>query len=133
MPRYALVFMVFLLASVGLPGTSGFVGEFLSMQGTFMVNSWVASLAAVGMVLGAAYMLRLYRRLFYGPLDKPDVAALTDLTPREYAMFVPLLVIVVWMGVHPADFKNWFAPKITQMVQHYEAAKTAQISHGVQQ
>ncbi len=128
MPRYALVFMLFMLASVGLPGTSGFVGEFLSMQGAFIVNSWVATLAALGMVLGAAYMLRLYRRLFYGPLDKPDVAAMTDLTCREWAMFLPLLALVIWMGVHPADFRDWFAPKVTQMIQHFEAANAAEIA-----
>lgn len=127
MPRYALVFMLFMLASVGLPGTSGFVGEFLSMQGAFLVNTWVATAAALGLVLGAAYMLLLYRRLFYGPLDKPDVAAMTDLTGREYAMFIPLLTLVFWLGIHPADFKWAFAPKVTQMIETYKAANSAEV------
>ena len=122
MPRYALVFMIFMLASVGLPGTSGFVGEFLSMQGAFMVNTWVALLSALGMVLGAAYMLLLYRKLFYGPLDKPDVAAMQDLNAREYAMFLPLIALVLWIGIHPADFKWAFAPKVSQMIETFKAA-----------
>lgn len=122
MPRYALVFMIFMLASVGLPGTSGFVGEFLSMQGAFRVNTWVASLAALGMVLGAAYMLLLYRKLFYGPLDKPDVAAMQDLTRREYAMFLPLIALVLWIGIHPADFTWVFKSKVEQMIYSYDMA-----------
>ena len=110
MPRYALFFMIFMLASIGLPGTSGFVGEFLSMQGTFMVNTWAASLAAIGMVLGAAYMLRLYRGVFYGPLDKPDLLTLPDLTRWEKAMFAPLLLIVIWMGGAAERFPQLYRP-----------------------
>ena len=119
MPRYAFVFMLFMLASVGLPGTSNFVGEFLTMQGAYLANSWWAFIAATGIILGAAYMLWLYRRLFYGSLDKDDVRAMTDLNLREYAMFVPLLVLMLWMGVYPNSFRNMFAPTIEKIVADY--------------
>lgn len=124
MPKFALVFMIFMLASVGLPGTSGFVGEFLSMQGAFQVNTWVATGAALGMVLGAAYMLRLYRAMFYGPLEKPDVAALPDLNAREWAMFLPLIALVIWMGIAPSTFSHFFAPKVAAMITHFKAANS---------
>ena len=119
MPHYALIFMLFMLASVGLPGTSNFVGEFLTMQGAYLANSWWAFIAATGIILGAAYMLWLYRRLFYGPLDKDDVRAMTDLTAREYAMFVPLLILMLWMGVYPNSFRNVFAPTVEKIVADY--------------
>ena len=122
MPRYALLFMAFMLASVALPGTSGFVGEFLTMQGTYLVSTWSAALAAVGMVLGAAYMLRLYRGVFYGPLDKPDLLKLPDLNRWEWAMFVPLLVVVLWIGIQPNAFRRYITPTMTQIVENYHAA-----------
>jgi NADH-quinone oxidoreductase subunit M len=112
--------MLFMLASIGLPGTSGFVGEFLSMQGAFLANSWYGLFAALGTILGAAYMLWLYRRLFYGKLTKPDVAAMKDLTPREYLMFAPLLVLVLWIGIHPATFRNVYAPSLEKVLADYE-------------
>ncbi|MDE2029266.1 MAG: NADH-quinone oxidoreductase subunit M [Alphaproteobacteria bacterium] len=121
MPRYALVFMIFMLASVGLPGTSGFVGEFLSMQGAFLANSWYALVAATGMVLGAAYMLWLYRRLFYGPLVKDDVRAMPDLNAREIAMFAPLLIIVLWMGIHPDTFRHVYAPTLEKALSAFQS------------
>jgi NADH-quinone oxidoreductase subunit M len=122
MPCYAFVFMVFMLASVGLPGTSGFVGEFLSLQGAYLANSWYAFIAATGVILGAAYMLWLYRRLFYGPLEKNDVKAMPDLNFREYAMFVPLLVLVMWIGIYPATFRNVFAPTAEKVLADYHTA-----------
>jgi NADH-quinone oxidoreductase subunit M len=122
MPNYALFFVVFTLASVGLPGTSGFVGEFLSMQGAYISSPWLAAGAAVGVVLGAAYMLRLVQAMFYGALDKADVRAMPDLYVREWLMFVPLALLVLWMGIMPNQFKDVFAPKITQMVKTFEAA-----------
>jgi len=106
MPRYALLFMLFTMASVGLPGTSGFVGEFLSMMGIYGASSWAGAVATTGIVLGAAYMLFLYRRVAQGPLDKPDVAAMTDLTPRELALLVPIALVVLWMGVYPQSFSE---------------------------
>ncbi len=119
MPRYAFVFMFFTLASIGLPGLSGFVGEFLSMQGAYLVNSWLAFVAGIGVILGAAYMLWLYRRLFYGPLEKADVKAMPDLNIREYAMFVPLIFFTVWLGVHPASFRDIFAPTVEKILTDY--------------
>ena len=121
MPKYAAVFMVFMLASVGLPGTSGFVGEFLSMQGAFLANSWYAFIAATGVVLGAAYMLWLYRRLFYGPLVKDDVRTMPDLNAREIAMFAPLLVLVLWIGIHPATFRNVYSPTLTKTLEDFQS------------
>lgn len=121
MPKYASFFMVFMLASIGLPGTSGFVGEFLSVQGAFLANSWFGFLASFGMVLGAAYMLWLYRRLFFGPLEKPEVKAMLDLNKREIAMFAPLLVLVLWMGVYPNAFRNVYAPSLEKALAQMQS------------
>jgi NADH-quinone oxidoreductase subunit M len=104
MPHYALLFMVFTMASVGLPGTSGFVGEFLSMMGIYGASTWAAFVATTGIILGAAYMLYLYRRVVQGPLTKADVAAMTDLSARELLILVPLALAVLWMGVYPESF-----------------------------
>jgi len=119
MPRYARVFMIFMLASIGLPGTSGFVGEFLSMQGAFLANSWYGLLATTGIILGAAYMLWLYRRLFYGPLVKDDVRAMGDLNMREAAMFAPLLFLVLWIGIMPSNFRNVYAPTLNKALADF--------------
>jgi NADH-quinone oxidoreductase subunit M len=94
--------MLFMLASVGLPGTSGFVGEFLILAGAFRVHSWVAAFAALGIILGAAYMLYLYRRVVLGALTKESLMRIKDLTPREIAVFAPLVVLVLWMGIYPS-------------------------------
>ncbi|MBC2669624.1 NADH-quinone oxidoreductase subunit M [Novosphingobium piscinae] len=104
MPRYALFFLLFTMASIGLPGTSGFVGEFLSLGGIYQVSSWVALVCTTGIILGAAYMLYLYRRVAFGEQQHADAAAMTDLTPRELAMVVPLALAVLWMGVYPESF-----------------------------
>ncbi|UAK26122.1 NADH-quinone oxidoreductase subunit M [Sphingomonas nostoxanthinifaciens] len=104
MPRYALFFMLFTMASVGLPGTSNFVGEFLSMMGIYGASTWAAFVATTGIILGAAYMLYLYRRVVQGPLDKPDVAAMTDLSARELVILIPVALAVLWMGVYPESF-----------------------------
>ncbi|KZD09856.1 NADH-quinone oxidoreductase subunit M [Oceanibaculum pacificum] len=125
MPRYALVFMVFMLASVGLPGTSGFVGEFLSLMGAFQANTWVAFLASTGVVLGAAYMLYLYRRMIFGTLDKDDVKAMLDLNWREKAIFAPLIVLVLWMGIYPATFLDVMAVSVENLLDNYQTAIAA--------
>jgi NADH-quinone oxidoreductase subunit M len=104
MPAYAVLFLLFTMASVGLPGTSGFVGEFLSMLGLYRLNSWAALVATTGIILGAAYMLYLYWRVAYGTLDKPDVAAMPDLSKRELALLAPIALVVLWMGVYPESF-----------------------------
>jgi NADH-quinone oxidoreductase subunit M len=122
MPKYALVFMIFTLASVGLPGTSGFIGEFLAMVGAFQVNRWVAFFATTGIILGAAYMLVLYRALFYGEVTKDDVRAMPDLNAREVAFFAPLIVLTLWMGIYPSSFKDLIDPSVAQIVQHQQQA-----------
>jgi NADH-quinone oxidoreductase subunit M len=124
MPRYALVFMVFMLASVGLPGTGGFIGELLIMVGAFQVSTWLAALIATGMILGAAYMLWLYRRVIFGKLTKSDLMGILDLNPRETAIFAPLVVLVLWMGVYPASFIDVMAPSVSNMIENYDLART---------
>ncbi|MSP81563.1 MAG: NADH-quinone oxidoreductase subunit M [Alphaproteobacteria bacterium] len=104
MPIYAGVFMVFMLASVGLPGTSGFVGEFLVLTGAFQVSTWVTFLATTGIVLGAAYMLWLYRRVIFGELVREDLKSIVDLGRREILIFAPLVLVVLWIGIYPDPF-----------------------------
>ncbi|HUZ64248.1 MAG TPA: NADH-quinone oxidoreductase subunit M, partial [Acetobacteraceae bacterium] len=103
MPNYAMVFMLFTMASIGLPGTAGFVGEILVMFGALQVNFWVAMLSGTGMILGAAYMLYLYRRVIFGALTRMDLKSILDLSPREVAIFAPLVVLTLWMGVYPSS------------------------------
>ncbi|MBF0371977.1 MAG: NADH-quinone oxidoreductase subunit M [Alphaproteobacteria bacterium] len=122
MPVYALVFMLFTLASVGLPGTSGFVGEFLVLLGVFQVNTWVAFFAASGLVLGAAYMLYLYRRVIFGKLTREDLKTILDLDRREVAVFAPLILVVLWMGIYPSSFLNPMHASIENLIQKYELA-----------
>ncbi|MDB5724690.1 MAG: dehydrogenase subunit [Novosphingobium sp.] len=104
MPYYALFFMLFTMASVGLPGTSGFIGEFLSLVGIYQVSSWVTLVCTTGIILGAAYMLYLYRRVIFGEQKNADAAAMSDLSLREWAMMVPLAAAVLWMGIYPESF-----------------------------
>ncbi|MSO73028.1 MAG: NADH-quinone oxidoreductase subunit M [Rhodospirillaceae bacterium] len=122
MPRYAFAFMVFMLASVGLPGTAGFVGEFLVLTGTFQINSSVALLAASGVVLGATYMLYLYRRVVYGELTKDDVRAMVDLEPREIAVLAPIIVVVMWMGIYPMSFLDVMDASVAHLLRNYHDA-----------
>jgi len=122
MPAYAFVFMVFMLASVGLPGTSGFVGEFLVIVAAFQVSTWAALLAASGIILGAAYMLYLYRRVIFGMLTKPDLRAIMDLNPREILVFAPLVVLVFWMGLYPASFLDIMSVSIENLIADYQVA-----------
>ncbi|WP_085904725.1 NADH-quinone oxidoreductase subunit M [Kiloniella majae] len=125
MPVYALMFMVFMLASVGLPGTGGFVGEFLVLVGAFKANTWVAALAATGMVLGAAYMLYLYRKVIFGKLEKDDVKALLDLNWREKAVFAPLIILTLWMGIYPPSFLDIMSASVSNLITNYETAIAA--------
>ena len=104
MPKFALMFMLFTMASVGLPGTSGFVGEFLVLIGAYKASSWMTLVILTGIILGAAYALFLYRRVIFGDLTKDDLKQLADLSPREIAIFVPLAAVVLWMGVYPKPF-----------------------------
>jgi len=122
MPKYAAVFMVFMLASVGLPGTSGFVGEFLALIGTFQVNTAVTFLATSGMILGAAYMLFLYRRVVFGTITREDVRAMLDLNWREVAIFAPMIAIVLWMGVYPSSFLGPMQPSVANLIERVQVA-----------
>jgi NADH-quinone oxidoreductase subunit M len=121
MPRYATVFMLFTMASVGLPGTSGFVGEFLVLAGIYQVNATAAFLAATGVILGAAYMLYLYRRVAFGPLEKGDVMEMPDVNARETFIFVPLVILVLWMGIYPSSFTAPMTPSLTKVYNDYHA------------
>ncbi len=125
MPAYALVFMLFTMGSVALPGTAGFPGEFLVILGAWAVNPWVALGAATGMVLGAAYMLFLYRRVVFGKITRDDLRALLDLSPREYATFAPLILLTLWMGIYPQSFLSFFSVTVSQMVNSHQAAMQA--------
>ena len=125
MPFYALIFMVFMLASVGLPGTSGFVGEFLILIGTFQVNTWVALLGATGVIIGAAYMLYLYRRVIFGELTKEDLKKILDVSPREIAVFAPLILIVFFMGIYPIPFLDVMHSSVENLIERYHSALAA--------
>jgi len=122
MPRYALFFMLFTMASVGLPGTSNFVGELLSLMGVYQASSWVALICTTGIILGAAYMLYLYRRVVFGDLTKDDVRAMTDLSPRELALVIPLALAVLWMGVYPESFLAPMRANVASLVARTERA-----------
>ncbi len=125
MPKYALVFMVFMMASIGLPGTSGFVGEFLVIVGSLQVNFWLSLLGGMGMILGAAYMLYLYRRVIFGRLTRADLRGILDLSPREVAVFAPLVVLTIWMGVYPSSFTRFWDASVGTMVERHTAALAA--------
>ena len=125
MPAYAFVFMVFTLAAVGLPGTSGFVGEFLVLLGTFRVSTLYTTLAATGMFLGVAYMLYLYRRVIFGTITRAELRGMLDLSPREKAVFAPLLVLVLWMGFYPNSFLRPIQASVDHLVQQVTAATDA--------
>jgi len=122
MPKYALFFMLFTMASVGLPGTSNFVGELLALMGVYQVSSWVALVCTTGIILGAAYMLYLYRRVVFGDLTKDDVRAMADLSPRELAMVIPLGAAVLWMGVYPESFLSPMRANVASLVARVERA-----------
>ena len=123
MPIYALAFMVFMLASVGLPGTGGFVGEFLVLLGAFQVNPWVAALASTGVILGACYMLYLYRRIIFGQLTKEHLLKITDLSKREIMIFAPLGVLVLWMGIYPSSFLDIMHVSVNNLIDRVETAQ----------
>jgi NADH-quinone oxidoreductase subunit M len=121
MPIYAFVFMLFTMANVGLPGTTGFIGEFLSLTGTFQANSWVALIATSGVVLSAAYALYLYRRVIFGVLDKASLKNITDLTPREIAIFTPLVLLTIYYGVQPQPILSATQASVDNLIQTHTA------------
>jgi NADH-quinone oxidoreductase subunit M len=125
MPGYALTFMFFMLASVGLPGTGGFIGEFLVLLGAFQVNAWVCALAALGVILGAAYMLYLYRRIIFGELTKDVLKKIADMSPREWAVFAPLIILTLWMGIYPSPFLDIMHVSVENLLQQVQTAQAA--------
>jgi NADH-quinone oxidoreductase subunit M len=122
MPKYALLFMLFTMASVGLPGTSGFVGEFLSLAGAYKVSTWATFIATTGIILGAGYMLYLYRRIAFGPQVNADAAAMTDVNGREMWLLAPIAVVVLWMGVYPETFLAPIRRDVATIVARIERA-----------
>ena len=122
MPAYALIFMFFTMANVGLPGTSGFVGEFLTLMGIFQVNTWVAAVAALGVILSAGYAIWLYRRVVFGDLIKESLKTISDMTAREKAIFAPLVVMTLLLGVYPSLVTDIIGPSVEALVSNYHIA-----------
>jgi NADH-quinone oxidoreductase subunit M len=122
MPAYALIFMLFTMANVGLPGTSGFIGEFLVLMGVFQVNTWVAVLATTGVILSAAYALWLYRRVVMGDLIKESLRSISDMTTRERAIFAPLVVMTLLLGVYPSLVTDIIGPSVGALISNYDTA-----------
>ncbi|MBK5263671.1 MAG: NADH-quinone oxidoreductase subunit M [Alphaproteobacteria bacterium] len=129
MPRYAILFMLFTMASVGLPGTSNFVGELLSLIGIYEASSWVALICGTGVILGAAYMLYLYRRVCYGEQVNADAAAMPDLSMREMWLLAPIAAVVLWMGVYPESFLAPMRQDVLTLVARTASAKPAGDAH----
>lgn len=125
MPAYALIFMFFTMANVGLPGTSGFIGEFLTLMGIFQVNTWVAAVATSGVIFSAAYALYLYRRVVFGDLIKEALKSITDMNGRERAIFAPLVVMTLLLGVYPSLVTDIIGPSVETLVSDYHAALPA--------
>jgi len=122
MPLYAAVFMIFTMANVGLPGTTGFVGEFLSLMGTFRVNSWAAFIATSGVILSASYALYLYRRVIFGTLENKKLRKITDLDMREVIIFAPLVILTIVYGVWPDPIINVTTASVEQLMNNYKQA-----------
>ena len=122
MPMYAVAFLIFSMANVGLPGTSGFVGEFLALFGAFRVNTWVAFLATTGVVLSAAYMLWLYRRMIFGRIEREGLSGILDLNGREKLILIPLMLLVIFFGVYPRPVMEVTAASVDRVIERYEAA-----------
>jgi len=129
MPGYALLFMLFTMASVGLPGTSGFVGEFLSLVGTYRASSWAAIVATTGIILGAAYMLYLYWRIAYGTQRNADAAAMPDLNAREWWLLAPIAAAVLWMGIYPESFMRPMRADVGRLLTRIERAAPESDAH----
>ncbi|MFD3189300.1 NADH-quinone oxidoreductase subunit M [Sedimentitalea sp. HM32M-2] len=125
MPAYALVFMFFTMGNVGLPGTSGFVGEFLTLMGVFQVNTWVAAVAASGVIFSAGYALWLYRRVVFGDLIKESLRTITDMTRRERVIFAPLVVMTILLGVYPAIVTDIIGPSTTALISNFDTSLAA--------
>jgi NADH-quinone oxidoreductase subunit M len=128
MPKYAVAFLIFTMANVGLPGTSGFVGEFLTLLGAFQVNTWIALFAATGVILSAAYALWLYRRVVYGALTKESLKGLLDLSAREKAILYPLVILVIFYGVYPSALLNPTTASVEALVGNLTISRDAALA-----
>jgi NADH-quinone oxidoreductase subunit M len=122
MPIYAFAFMIFTLANIGLPGTSGFIGEFLTLIGTFRINNWVATLAALGSILSAAYALWLYRKVIFGKLEKPSLFNIRDVGWREMVILAPLVILTIVFGIYPKPVLDVSATSVTQLIDNFHHA-----------
>jgi NADH-quinone oxidoreductase subunit M len=129
MPGYALLFMLFTMAGVGLPGTSGFVGEFLSLLGTYKASSWAAVVGTTGIITGAAYMLYLYWRIAFGVARTEGAAAMPDLSAREWWLLAPMAAVVLWMGVYPETFLRPIRADVGRIVERIERAAPSGDAH----
>jgi len=125
MPRYATVMMIFTMANLGLPGTSGFIGEFLTIIGVFQVNTWIAVLATIGVILSAAYMLYFYRRIIFGALTRESLKSLLDLSAREKCILYPLAVLIIFFGLYPAPILTAVHQSVELLVNNYQQALLA--------
>ena len=125
MPMYAFIFMLFTMANVGLPGTTGFIGEFLSLTGAYLANTWVALFATTGVILSAAYALWLYRNVVFGPLEKEKLKSITDMTWREAAVLLPLALLTVWFGVQPGIVTEMFNSSVNALLTQVQAGLDA--------
>ncbi len=130
MPLFAIAFMIITLSSVALPGTNGFVGEFLILLGTWKANHWAAAVAGTGVIFGAVYMLWAFQRVMFGPIKNPENEKLSDLSFREIVILAPLLVLIVWMGVSPNFFFSKMEPSIQKFLER-SGAVTAVVGGGV--
>ena len=122
MPFYAFLFLFFTMGNVGLPGVSGFVGEFLTMAGAFKVNSWIAFFAAFGVILSAAYALRLFRQVMYGELTKEPLMTISDVNARELGMLGVLMLFALYLGIYPFPALSVFSPAVDIVITNYNAA-----------
>lgn len=129
MPRYAIFFLFFTMASIGLPGTSGFVAEFLSLMGTYQVSTWTALLCTTSIILGAAYMLYLYRRVVFGEIKSDEVRGMVDLSAREFWLLAPIAAVVLWMGVYPESFLAPMRKDVSVLLARVDRAKPASDSN----
>jgi len=130
MPAYALIFMFFTMANVGLPGTSGFVGEFLTLMGMFQYNTWIAAIATSGVIFSAAYALWLYRRVVFGQLIKEALKTIEDMTAREKWIMAPLVIMTLLLGVYPSLAIDVVSPSVENLLHNYHAALGSAADHG---
>jgi NADH-quinone oxidoreductase subunit M len=122
---FATIFVFTALASIGLPGTSGFIGEFLALIGTFQTHPWIALLAATGVIFAAYYMLPMVQRMLFNEPDKPENRNLPDLSPRELTVLMPLVVVMLWMGVYPKPFLERTEQTVVELIEEVERNRTA--------